>query len=84
MIYGQTENRLSHDCSQTVCFHPSTHPSTRGAAPTENTFNLFKYLLRGIDEVYDQGSDAESKHEHHLEKKKGKTSTFSKGGRSIN
>lgn len=28
------------------------------------------YLLRRIYEVYNKGSDAESKYEHHLEKKK--------------
>lgn len=33
-------------------------------------FNPQQYLLRGIDEVYDKGSDAESKYEHHLRRKK--------------
>lgn len=29
-----------------------------------------KYLLRWVYEVYDKGSDAESKYQHHLEEKK--------------
>lgn len=33
------------------------------------THKLEKYLLRGIYEVYNKGSNAESKYEHHLEQK---------------
>ena len=43
-----------------------SYPYTRYEIIIHTTKQNMKYLLRGIDEVYYKGTDAEGKDEHHL------------------